>query len=481
MAHAHRPLVRRGGLIRCGGEGRGREPQARRLRRDREAPARGMGADRRNAPSATSMHRGIVQRIGRRFGRIDVVNNADRARPCRSGSFTPEAWRSRTTSIAGRSSSSGALPHLKASRGNILNVLSVALAFVFSGNVCRHYAGRRVGAARLSASTAAEFGTVRRARANALAPGTNRHRDVCAPAAGGDRRDDCEHQPAGAWRARRDGPDPRCCCFHPVATPALRHRSGGAVRRRRHGPALSREGLAGCSARSTTADRTADRRKPIAKFLPRSDHGDWRRLADLLHRRRRDVDRAGRPAFVGIPAPGDCTRATPAESGRRARTGNLALNLWIEPEGGTHTARVHWTRSTSSPGVANRRPEDRGCRRAPITIECRTPATGWRNRAARARRRPAPSGHGRERRDRACVEQRRRTHSRRRATPRGRPLAAQSRRRSSTRPSSCSERRAARRPLPPVAPHRDTDAVARLHCTVALRALWSRPLDRRAC
>ena len=107
-----------------------------------------------------------------RLGRIDVVvNNAATALALPLGSFTPEAWaKSNDVNLRGPVFLvQAALPHLKASRGNVLNVLSGA-AFMFSGNVSL-YAGAKSALLAYTRSMAAEFAPFG-VRANALAPGT---------------------------------------------------------------------------------------------------------------------------------------------------------------------------------------------------------------------------------------------------------------------------------------------------------------------
>lgn len=140
-----------------------------------EKHLRGMGADALGVPT----HLGdvdalgaLVQRTVDAFGRIDVVvNNAATALALPLGSFTPEAWaKSNDVNLRGPVFLvQAALPHLKASRGNVLNVLSGA-AFMFSGNVSL-YAGAKSALLAYTRSMAAEFAPFG-VRANALAPGT---------------------------------------------------------------------------------------------------------------------------------------------------------------------------------------------------------------------------------------------------------------------------------------------------------------------
>lgn len=114
----------------------------------------------------------LVAATLREFGRIDVVvNNAATALALPLGSFTPEAWaKSNDVNLRGPVFLvQAALPHLKASRGNVLNVLSGA-AFMFSGNVSL-YAGAKSALLAYTRSMAAEFAPFG-VRANALAPGT---------------------------------------------------------------------------------------------------------------------------------------------------------------------------------------------------------------------------------------------------------------------------------------------------------------------
>ncbi len=127
-----------------------------------------------NANSVAEMAGGasIVKSAIDAFGRIDVVvNNAATALALPLGSFTPEAWaKANDVNLRGPVFLvQAALPHLKASRGNILNVLSGA-AFMFSGNVSL-YAGAKSALLAYTRSMAAEFAPFG-VRANALAPGT---------------------------------------------------------------------------------------------------------------------------------------------------------------------------------------------------------------------------------------------------------------------------------------------------------------------
>ena len=114
----------------------------------------------------------LVERTVDAFGRIDVVvNNAATALALPLGAFTAEAWaKSNDVNLRGPVFLvQAALPHLKASRGNVLNVLSGA-AFMFSGNVSL-YAGAKSALLAYTRSMAAEFAPFG-VRANALAPGT---------------------------------------------------------------------------------------------------------------------------------------------------------------------------------------------------------------------------------------------------------------------------------------------------------------------
>ena len=140
-----------------------------------EQHLRGMGADALGVPT----HLGdvdalgsLVQRTVDTFGRIDVVvNNAATALALPLGAFMLEAWaKSNDVNLRGPVFLvQAALPHLKASRGNVLNVLSGA-AFMFSGNVSL-YAGAKSALLAYTRSMAAEFAPFG-VRANALAPGT---------------------------------------------------------------------------------------------------------------------------------------------------------------------------------------------------------------------------------------------------------------------------------------------------------------------
>jgi NAD(P)-dependent dehydrogenase (short-subunit alcohol dehydrogenase family) len=114
----------------------------------------------------------LVRRTVDAFGRIDVVvNNAANALALPLGRITPEAWsKSNDVNLRGPVFLvQEALPHLKETRGNILNVLSGA-AFMFSGNVSL-YAGAKSALLAYTRSMAAEFAPFG-IRANALAPGT---------------------------------------------------------------------------------------------------------------------------------------------------------------------------------------------------------------------------------------------------------------------------------------------------------------------
>lgn len=114
----------------------------------------------------------LVARTVEAFGRVDVVvNNAATALALPLGSFTAEAWsKSNDVNLRGPVFLvQEALPHLKESRGNVLNVLSGA-AFMFSGNVSL-YAGAKAALLAYTRSMAAEFAPFG-IRVNALAPGT---------------------------------------------------------------------------------------------------------------------------------------------------------------------------------------------------------------------------------------------------------------------------------------------------------------------
>ena len=83
------------GLVSAGRQGRGREPQGRRVRRDRGAPAgaRRRGARRADPHGRARRARRLVDRTVDAFGGVDiVVNNAANALTQPLGAFTPEAW-----------------------------------------------------------------------------------------------------------------------------------------------------------------------------------------------------------------------------------------------------------------------------------------------------------------------------------------------------------------------------------------------------
>jgi NAD(P)-dependent dehydrogenase (short-subunit alcohol dehydrogenase family) len=114
----------------------------------------------------------LVRRAVETFGRIDVVvNNAANALALPLGRITADAWaKSNDVNLRGPVFLvQEALPHLKETRGNVLNVLSGA-AFMFSGNVSL-YAGAKAALLAYTRSMAAEFAPFG-IRANALAPGT---------------------------------------------------------------------------------------------------------------------------------------------------------------------------------------------------------------------------------------------------------------------------------------------------------------------
>jgi NAD(P)-dependent dehydrogenase (short-subunit alcohol dehydrogenase family) len=114
----------------------------------------------------------LVRRTVEVYGRIDVVvNNAATALALPLGQFTPEAW-SKANDVNLRGPVflvQEALPWLKQTRGNVLNVLSGA-AFMFSASVSL-YAGAKAALLAYTRSMAAEFAPFG-IRVNALAPGT---------------------------------------------------------------------------------------------------------------------------------------------------------------------------------------------------------------------------------------------------------------------------------------------------------------------
>jgi len=114
----------------------------------------------------------LVRRTIDAFGRIDVVvNNAATALALPLGQFTSEAW-SKANDVNLRGPVflvQEALPWLKETRGNVLNVLSGA-AFMFSASVSL-YAGAKAALLAYTRSMAAEFAP-HGIRVNALAPGT---------------------------------------------------------------------------------------------------------------------------------------------------------------------------------------------------------------------------------------------------------------------------------------------------------------------
>jgi len=143
--------------------------------RETEAHLRGLGAEALGVPT----HLGeldalaaLVRRTVDAFGRIDVVvNNAATALALPLGQFTPEAW-SKANDVNLRGPVflvQEALPWLKETRGNVLNVLSGA-AFMFSASVSL-YAGAKAALLAYTRSMAAEFAPFG-IRVNALAPGT---------------------------------------------------------------------------------------------------------------------------------------------------------------------------------------------------------------------------------------------------------------------------------------------------------------------
>ena len=114
----------------------------------------------------------LVRRTVETFGRIDVVvNNAATALALPLGQLTAEAWaKSNDVNLRGPVFLvQEALPWLKESRGNVLNVLSGA-AFMFSASVSM-YAGAKAALLAYTRSMAAEFAPFG-IRVNALAPGT---------------------------------------------------------------------------------------------------------------------------------------------------------------------------------------------------------------------------------------------------------------------------------------------------------------------
>jgi NAD(P)-dependent dehydrogenase (short-subunit alcohol dehydrogenase family) len=114
----------------------------------------------------------LVRRTVDAFGGVDVVvNNAATALALPLGEFTPEAWsKSNDVNLRGPVFLvQEALPWLKKSRGNVLNVLSGA-AFMFSASVSL-YAGAKAALLAYTRSMAAEFAPFG-IRVNALAPGT---------------------------------------------------------------------------------------------------------------------------------------------------------------------------------------------------------------------------------------------------------------------------------------------------------------------
>jgi NAD(P)-dependent dehydrogenase (short-subunit alcohol dehydrogenase family) len=114
----------------------------------------------------------LVQKTVDAFGAVDViVNNAANALALPLGEYTPEAW-SKSLDVNLRGPVflvQEALPWLKKSRGNVLNVLSGA-AFMFSASVSL-YAGAKAALLAYTRSMAAEFAPYG-IRVNALAPGT---------------------------------------------------------------------------------------------------------------------------------------------------------------------------------------------------------------------------------------------------------------------------------------------------------------------
>jgi len=143
--------------------------------RETEQHLRAMGGDALGVPTHLGELEGLKTLVARTidaFGRIDVVvNNAATALALPLGQITPEAWtKSNDVNLRGPVFLvQEALPHLKESRGNVLNVLSGA-AFMFSGNVSL-YAGAKAALLAYTRSMAAEFAPFG-IRVNALAPGT---------------------------------------------------------------------------------------------------------------------------------------------------------------------------------------------------------------------------------------------------------------------------------------------------------------------
>jgi len=140
-----------------------------------EEHLRALGGDALGVPTHVGdldALRALVARTLDAFGRLDVVvNNAATALALPIGRFTPEAWsKSNDVNLRGPVFLvQEALPALKESRGNVLNVLSGA-AFMFSASVSL-YAGAKAALLAYTRSMAAElapFGI----RVNALAPGT---------------------------------------------------------------------------------------------------------------------------------------------------------------------------------------------------------------------------------------------------------------------------------------------------------------------
>lgn len=136
------------------------------LNRSRSGSAIAIGADLRSTTEVT----GLVEQVVARAGRLDIlVNNASSFYPTKFGSVTEADWDDLVNSNlkAPLFLSQAALPHLRASRGTIVNMIDI-----HARRPLRHhhvYGAAKAGLAMLTRSLARDLAP--EIRVNGVAPG----------------------------------------------------------------------------------------------------------------------------------------------------------------------------------------------------------------------------------------------------------------------------------------------------------------------